>query len=315
MAFVCRRPERSATRTVGTGSNNQVLRLLKGRNEAESSHLLGYWTRSRLQLLATALRASISERDKFRFKLGENRVTTNLKKFALPLIASLCMFSTACGNKPNASNEPAPAGQPAATSTPGSGGETSSASQAAPPSPSLKTRAAAEAAPLTIPAGTLITVRTAQSLGSKISEAGESFAATVARPVEVGGAVVIPEGASATGTVVAAHPLGRFKGGALLQLKLNSVNINGQNVPITTASFARSDKGKGKRTATMIGGGAGLGALIGGLAGGGKGAAIGALAGAGAGTAGTAFTGNKEIVIPAEYALSFKLTKPIEVKK
>ena len=240
---------------------------------------------------------------------------THLKNFALPLIASLCIFSAGCGNKPNASNEPAPAGQPAATSTPGSGGESSSASSAAAPSPTLKTRAAAEATPITIPAGTVITVRTAQQLGSKISQDGESFSATVARPVEVGGTVVIPDGSSATGTVVAAHPLGRFKGGAMLQLRLNSVTINGQSVPINTASFARSEKGKGKRTATMIGGGAGLGALIGGLAGGGKGAAIGALAGAGAGTAGTAFTGNKEIVIPAEYALSFKLTKPVDVKK
>ena len=161
----------------------------------------------------------------------------------------------------------------------------------------------------------MITVRTAQQLGSKISQDGDSFTATVARPVEVGGTVVIPDGASATGTVVAAHPLGRFKGGAMLQLRLTSVTINGQNVPVSTASFARSEKGKGKRSATLIGGGAGLGALIGGLAGGGKGAAIGALAGAGAGTAGTAFTGNKEIVIPAEYALSFKLLKPVEVKK
>lgn len=161
----------------------------------------------------------------------------------------------------------------------------------------------------------MITVRTSQQLGSKISQAGDTFTATVARPVEVGGAVAIPDGSGATGTVVEAHPLGRFKGGAMLRLRLASVTINGQTVPVDTASYARSEKGKGKRSATLIGGGAGLGALIGGLAGGGKGAAIGALAGAGAGTAGTAFTGNKEIVIPAEYALSFKLLKPVEVKK
>jgi hypothetical protein len=65
----------------------------------------------------------------------------------------------------------------------------------------------------------------------------------------------------------------------------------------------------------MIGGGAGAGALIGALAGGGKGAAIGALAGGGAGTAGAAFTGNKNIVLPAESALSFKLTEAVEVKQ
>jgi hypothetical protein len=64
----------------------------------------------------------------------------------------------------------------------------------------------------------------------------------------------------------------------------------------------------------MAGGGAGAGALIGGLAGGGKGAAIGALAGGGAGTAGAAFTGNKDIVLPAESALTFKLEQPLELR-
>ena len=64
----------------------------------------------------------------------------------------------------------------------------------------------------------------------------------------------------------------------------------------------------------MVGGGAGAGALIGALAGGGKGAAIGALAGGGAGTAGAAFTGNKDLTLPAESAVSFKLLQPIEVK-
>ena len=236
---------------------------------------------------------------------------TTMKKLLLPILAALLILTTACGNK-NASNEPAPASQPAATSTPGAGGSTSSA---AAPSPTLKTRAATQPGPVTIPAGTVITVRTSQALSSKTSQAGETFTATVARPVDIGGSVAIPDGSRATGTVVAAHPLGRFKGGAMLQLRLSSVEINGQNVPIDTSSVARSEKGKGKRSATFIGGGAGLGALIGGLTGGGKGAAIGALAGAGAGTAGTAFTGNKEITIPAEYALSFKLLKPVDVTK
>jgi hypothetical protein len=94
--------------------------------------------------------------------------------------------------------------------------------------------------------------------------------------------------------VVDAKALGRFSGGASLTLKLTSTNL---------------------RTAVLAGGGAAVGALIGGLAGGGKGAGIGALAGGGAGTGGAAFTGNKDIVLPAESAISFTLEQSLEVKE
>jgi len=163
----------------------------------------------------------------------------------------------------------------------------------------------------------------ADALGSSLGLAGylkkRGHAVSVVSPSDYpeflswmpGGETVIAKGATASGTVVDAKPLGRFKGGALLQLKLNSVG----DLPVETSSLVRTATGKGKRTAAMVGGGAGLGALIGGLAGGGKGAAIGAVAGAGAGTAGTAYTGNKEIVLPAETAVSFKLVQPLEIKK
>src|SRR2546423_1124857 len=124
-----------------------------------------------------------------------------------------------------------------------------------------------------VPVGTVITVSLGQSVGSKISEPGQNFSATVASPVEVEGKTAIPSGASASGTIVDAKPLGRFKGGAVLQLKLTSININGSDRSVETSSLVRSAKGKGKRTAVMAGGGAGAGALIGGLARGGKGAA------------------------------------------
>ena len=165
-----------------------------------------------------------------------------------------------------------------------------------------------------VPAGTTITVRLNESVGSKISSPGQSFGATVATPVKVEGATVIPEGAAATGTVVDAKPLGRFKGGAALEIKLTSVTVNGSSREVQTSAMTRTLQGKGKRTAVLTGGGAAAGALIGGLLGGGKGAAIGAVSGAGAGGAGSAFTGNKDIVLPAESALSFKLEQPLEVK-
>jgi hypothetical protein len=167
---------------------------------------------------------------------------------------------------------------------------------------------------LVVPAGTILTVRLGQSVGSKISSPGQTFTATLASPVSVDGKTAIPAGVTASGTVVDAKPLGRFKGGASLQLRLTSITVGGSEQSISTSSVVRTATGKGKRTAVLAGGGAALGALIGGLAGGGKGAGIGALAGGGAGAGGAAFTGNKDIVLPAESALSFKLEQPIEVK-
>ena len=168
---------------------------------------------------------------------------------------------------------------------------------------------------VTVPSGKVLTVRLSDAVGSKLSQAGQSFGGSLAKAVVVNGETVIPAGAKVSGEVVDAKPLGRFAGGALLQLRLNSISIDGEEMPVQTATFTQTVKGKGKRTAVMAGGGAGLGALIGGLAGGGKGAAIGAAAGAGAGTGGAAFTGNKEIVLPAESAVPFTLKASLKIRR
>jgi hypothetical protein len=173
--------------------------------------------------------------------------------------------------------------------------------------------AAPAAAVLEIPAGTPLQVKLDNAVGSKISQPGESFSATVTEDVVVGGARVIARGARAEGKVIDAKPLGHFKGGARLVLRLQEVSTTAGGYPITTNTVERVLKGKGKRTATFIGGGAGLGAIIGGVAGGGKGAAIGAAAGAGAGTAGAAATGNKQIVMPAGTVLTFRLKSSVRV--
>jgi hypothetical protein len=247
------------------------------------------------------------------------------------LLLILWAFMIACSNKPSepASSSPGPAAAPGAqpTTAQPSTAPTSEPAKAAPaqraaakPQGETIARQAQSAAkpaataPAALPAGTVLTVRLGQTVGSKISRPGDKFDATLAEPLEANGTVLIPKGAQLQGTVQDAAPLGRFKGGARLRLTLDAVTVNGKQYPIQTTSIARSEKGKGKRTAVMTGGGAGVGALIGGLAGGGKGAAIGAIAGAGAGGAGAAFTGNKDIVLPAESALSFKLEQPVEIK-
>jgi hypothetical protein len=169
--------------------------------------------------------------------------------------------------------------------------------------------------PLVMPARTMVTVRLGSAIGSKLSQPGETFTGTIAKDVMVGDVVAIPRDTPVTGTVVDAKPLGRFKGGAVLEVRLDSINVNGTDLRVQAAARTFTKKGKGKRTAVLAGGGAALGGLIGGLAGGGKGAAIGLAAGAGAGAGGAAFTGNKEIVLPAESALSFELLRPVEIRQ
>ncbi len=230
--------------------------------------------------------------------------------FALALV--LLSLNVACGKKPSdtatADSGATPPGGSTMAGTSAAPGKTSAA-------PGKMTGEKVSAAQTKIvPVGQHIVVRLGQTVGSKVSTSGQAFTATVAQPVEVNGTVLIPSGAEASGTIVEAVPLGRFKGGARLQLALNTVKVGGNTYKVETAAVTEAAKGKGKRTAVAIGGGTGLGAIIGGLAGGGKGAAIGAIAGAGAGTAGAAFTGNKNIVLPAETALSFKLLQPLEVK-
>ena len=97
--------------------------------------------------------------------------------------------------------------------------------------------------------------------------------------------------------------------------KFQKLAHKGRNYPIQTAVWTQTEKGKGKRTAVTTGGGAALGAIIGGIAGGGKGAAIGAGVGGGAGFAGGALTGNKQIEVPAESALTFSLSSSLTIEQ
>jgi len=165
--------------------------------------------------------------------------------------------------------------------------------------------------PMAIPAGTVLVVTTSQALSSKTSHAGQAFLATLAQPVSVEGRTALPKGATVSGTVVTAKAKGKIKGHGELALELTSVSTKGLSYPVRTNVLSSTVKGKGKRTAATTGGGAAGGALIGGLAGGGAGAGIGALVGATAGFVGGAFTGNKQVEIPAESPLRFTLTAPL----
>ena len=163
----------------------------------------------------------------------------------------------------------------------------------------------------TVPVGTRAVVSISQTLSASKNNVGDTFTGVLAQPmVTSGGRTIFERGTRVAGSVVAAKGRGRFKGAGALGIQLTE--IAGRQV--STSEYENEVKGKGKRTGALVGGGAGLGAIIGGLAGGGKGALIGGLAGAGAGTAGSAYTGNKDVVIPAETVITFRLTSPLTIR-
>jgi hypothetical protein len=202
-----------------------------------------------------------------------------------------CSHSNAPSNAADSSSNPADS---SAQSAPAS----------APPAP----------APIVIEAGKVLTVSLDQTINTKDSSSGDRFQASLAEPVTVDGRTIIPVGARATGTIVQSQSAGRVKGGAILALSLDGVTIHGRKYSVETSQFEEAGKGRGKRSLVGGGGGAAVGAIVGALAGGGKGAAIGALAGGGAGTAGAAFTGKRDIVLPAETRVHFKLTRSLTVQ-
>lgn len=166
-----------------------------------------------------------------------------------------------------------------------------------------------------VPTGTALVVQLNSAVSSKTAQAGETFTATVAKPVVVQGEMLIPRGAEVTGRVTQVKAAGKLAGAAQMGLRLTSIKVGGQSYKVRSNEISQTSTGKGKRTAVMGGGGAGLGAIVGGLAGGKKGALLGGLAGGGAGTAGSAFTGNADITLPAESVLSFRLSHPLDLSE
>jgi hypothetical protein len=227
------------------------------------------------------------------------------------------------GNVTTTTVQPAAAGQPqtittTTTTAPPAGTTTVPASTPAvaggqPQAPASYTPApggnpVVRPADVNVPAGTSLAIRINQHISVKSTSPGTPFDGELVEPVlGNNNQVVIPKGTPVGGIVDASHKRGHFKGASILELRLTSLTLNGTRYPLETHDLTRTKKGKGKRSAAFIGGGTGLGMLIGGVASGGTGLLIGGLAGAGAGTGVAALTGNRDLDIPSESIIRFKL--------
>lgn len=164
---------------------------------------------------------------------------------------------------------------------------------------------------ITVPAGTRILIRTVDAIDSSKQKTGFRFTATLETNLQAEDTVVAPRGTTIYGRLAQASSAGKMSGSSELTLELTDIVINGTAYPLLTSTYEIKGKGEGGNTAKKVVGGAGLGALIGGLAGGGKGAGIGALAGAGAGTAVAATKKGQQLQIPSESLIEFRLEQPV----
>ncbi|HKF51056.1 MAG TPA: BON domain-containing protein [Candidatus Acidoferrales bacterium] len=200
---------------------------------------------------------------------------------------------------------------PAPATTPQAAESAASASQPAP----VATPAPAPPKPETavFPTGTTVEVQTVDSIDSKTAQAGDEFQATLAQPLTWNSRVIVPKGANVYLRLVAAQTSGQYKGRSQLQLTLVRVEVQGANYPLTSTTYTEAGGSRGSDTAKTVGGGAIVGAIIGAIAGGGKGAAIGGAAGAGAGGVYQGVTKAKQVRVPAETRLDFKLDQPLNI--
>jgi hypothetical protein len=166
---------------------------------------------------------------------------------------------------------------------------------------------------VTVPAGTRILVRMIDSVDSSKQKAGYRFTAALEANLQAYDVTVARKGTRVYGVLAQASSSGKFKGSSQLTLELTDIEINGTAYPLMTTDYEVKGKGEGGNTAKKVVGGAGLGALIGGLAGGGKGAGIGALVGLGAGTAVAATKKGEQVSVPSETLLEFRLEQPTEL--
>jgi hypothetical protein len=203
---------------------------------------------------------------------------------------------------------PAPAGTPA-------NGPTYANGAPAPAGPVPGGAPVIRPADVNIPAGSELAIRINENISVKHTSPGTQFDGEVVEPwVDANGRVILPKGTPVGGIVDESHRRGHFKGRSVLELRLTSLTLNGQQYPLSTHDLRETKKGKGKRSAGLIGGGAGLGMLIGGVASGGTGLLIGGLAGGGAGTAAAGLTGNRDLDIPAESIVHFRLADDLTLQ-
>ena len=170
--------------------------------------------------------------------------------------------------------------------------------------------------PVTLPASTILRVRTNDFMDARKLKPGATFQVTAAQDIYVGGVIAVPRGATLDGVVtdVKDSSSGSMTGSNAITLQLTNLDLEGRAYPITTDMWTGKGPGKGAYSANNTIGGAAVGAVIGAIIGRGPGAAIGAVAGGATGAAASSASSGPRVVLAPETILTFHLTQPVTVK-
>lgn len=176
-----------------------------------------------------------------------------------------------------------------------------------------------------IPNGTVVTANLDNLIDTKVSQNNDRFKLTVQSPMEYRGAVI-------EGYITGVGRSGRISGSSNLTFNFESITLRdgkrydfagslqgikdqyGKTVKVDTEGTAKSDS-QTKETAKRGGIGAGVGAIIGAIAGGGKGAVLGAIIGGGAGAGSVYATGREDLELQQGSTLTIQSSSPLRANQ
>jgi len=154
--------------------------------------------------------------------------------------------------------------------------------------------------PVVAPAGSVLRVRLDQALDAERSRPGDRFTGLLDSPLMVDGIQVLPKGTIIRGHVLNAKAQGPLQERGILSLTLDSCQLDGRILSLSTETIARVSGRPHKRHGSLI-----AGASVEDPDGGARGAA--------ARTVGAEVSGKQEVSMPSESIVGFTLRSALVV--
>jgi hypothetical protein len=105
---------------------------------------------------------------------------------------------------------------------------------------------------VTIPSGTILSVRMIDNIDSTQNHAGDEFAATLEAPVVIGDRAIIPRNSDARVRLVQATTAGHMSGRSELKVELVSVTAGGQTYQLQTSYYDQAGASRTRPSAEEL---------------------------------------------------------------